>query len=120
MSIGSPPGGAHLNSALLGIFAAAALFLAITGLYTVLSYAVHQRHHEIGVRLSIGASKAEIFKQFMKEGMFLLLIGLVAGVVTALVLSRAIASVLYGISQYDPAVYLGVLLLVILTAVLAN
>ncbi|MCP4654997.1 MAG: ABC transporter permease, partial [bacterium] len=81
-------GGAHLNSALLGIFAAAALFLAITGLYTVLSYAVHQRHHEIGVRLSIGASKAEIFRQFMREGMFLLLIGLVAGIVAALVLSK--------------------------------
>src|SRR2546423_954335 len=87
---------------LVGSFAAAALFLAAAGLYAVISYGIQQRTREIGVRLALGATHRSILAMIFKEGGFLLGFGTAAGVIVALVMTKLIATQMYGISERDP------------------
>ncbi len=87
---------------LIGSFAGAALFLAAAGLYAVISYGIQQRTREIGVRLALGATRGCILGMIFKEGALLLGAGVAAGLATALLLARLMASQMYGISEYDP------------------
>jgi len=88
---------------LLIIFAATALLLAAIGIYGVMSYAVTRRTHELGIRTSLGASRREIIALVIGQGMRLAAIGLAAGVVASLVLTRFLAGLLYGVRPADPA-----------------
>jgi predicted permease len=88
---------------LLIIFAATALLLAAIGIYGVMSYAVTRRTHELGIRTSLGASRREIIALVMGHGMRLTAIGLAAGVVASLALTRFLAGLLYGVRPADPA-----------------
>ena len=88
---------------LLIIFAATALLLAAIGIYGVMSYAVTRRTHELGIRTSLGASRREIIALVIGQGMKLAAIGLAAGVVASLVLTRFLAGLLYGVRPADPA-----------------
>jgi putative ABC transport system permease protein len=98
----------RFNLLLLGIFAAVALGLAAVGLYGVISQSVGLRTHEIGIRIAMGAKRADVLGLILRQGMKLVAMGLAVGLVATLALSRALASLLYGTSATDPAVFLGV------------
>lgn len=107
-------------SMLLTIFAATAMLLAAIGLYGVMSYSVAQRTKEIGVRMALGANRPEVLALVVKRGMLLVGIGIAAGVVLALALSRLIAGMLFGITATDPLTIIGVAVLLGAVAFVAN
>jgi predicted permease len=96
---------------LLIIFAATALLLAAIGIYGVMAYAVTRRTHELGIRTSLGASRREIIALVMVHGMRHTAIGLAAGVVASLALTRFLAGMLYGVRPADPATLAAVTIL---------
>jgi predicted permease len=89
---------------LAGIFAGVALLLAAVGLYGVLAYSVAQRRREIGVRLALGAQPKQILRQFLGLGLRFLAIGLPLGLISATLVGRAMAGLLFGIGPADPVV----------------
>ena len=90
---------------LLGIFALVALFLAAVGLYGVVAYGVNQRTQEIGLRMAIGAEPGDVLRMVVGGGMKLATIGVVIGIAGALALASLIASMLYGVTAFDPVSY---------------
>jgi predicted permease len=104
---------------LLGLFSAAALALAAIGVYGVISYAVTQRTHELGVRIALGARRRDILRLVVRQGMAFVLVGLVAGALLALWLTPVLSSMLYGVSESDPLTFAGVAALLICAALLA-
>ena len=105
---------------LLGIFAGVALLLAAVGIYGVMSYAVSRRTHEIGIRVSLGASRADVVLLVVCQGIVLALIGSAAGIVGALGLSRLMKSLLFGVKPIDPLVFGGVTILLMIVAMAAS
>jgi predicted permease len=95
----------RLLAALVGLFGALALALAAVGTYGVLSYGVEQRRREIGVRLALGAGRGGILGLIVGRGMRPVFAGLAAGALLALLLRKALASVLYGVSPTDPLTF---------------
>ena len=91
-----------LETALLGVFATVALLLAAIGIYGVISYSVAQRTHEIGIRAALGASGGNLMRLILFRGLALTGIGLAVGIAGSLALTRAMASLLYGIGARDP------------------
>jgi putative ABC transport system permease protein len=112
-------GQSRYRGVLLGIFAIIALTLAAVGIYGVIAYAVSQRTREIGIRIALGARKLDIFRMVVGHGMILSLIGVAIGVAASLILTRFLASLLYGVSSTDPATFTSVALLLIGVALLA-
>jgi putative ABC transport system permease protein len=104
---------------LLGIFAVAALGLAVIGLYGVMAYAVAQRTHEIGVRMALGARRADVLWLVLRQGMRLTTLGLAVGVAGALALTRVLRNHLYEISPTDATTFVSVSLLLVVVALLA-
>jgi putative ABC transport system permease protein len=100
----------RLNMFLLVLFAAIATILAAIGIYGVMAYAVTQRSHEIGIRMALGAEPSDVLKMIVGDGMKLALIGLLIGIVAASLVTRYLASELYGIKTTDPFTYVGVAL----------
>ena len=86
------------------LFAAIALFLATVGLYGIVAYLVNQRTREVGIRISLGSTRFQVFKLVMKEAIGVLILGLAAGLPLLLVLRGAMASQLYGIGPLDARV----------------
>jgi putative ABC transport system permease protein len=109
----------RLTMFLLAFFALSALVLAAVGLYAVMSYAVAQRRHEIGIRLALGAQGEDILRLVLSQGLVLTLVGLALGLVGALMLTRVMASILYGVSATDPLVFGGVASVLAAAALLA-
>jgi putative ABC transport system permease protein len=105
---------------LLGFFAAAALLLASIGLYGVLSYTVAQRTPEIGIRVALGAQPRDILKLVVGQGMKMVLLGVAVGLAASLAVTRLMTTLLYDISTYDPLTFIGVSVLLLLTALLAS
>ena len=109
----------RFNMMLLGIFASVALVLAAVGLYGVMSYSVTWRTHEIGVRMALGAKRADVLRLVVRQGMIMALIGLAIGLIGALSLSRVMRSMLHGISPTDPLTFTGVSIVLLVVALLA-
>ncbi|HKS66905.1 MAG TPA: ABC transporter permease, partial [Candidatus Acidoferrales bacterium] len=104
---------------LLGVFAAVALALAAVGIYGVISYSVARRTHEIGIRISLGASRKDVLLLIIRQGLTLALIGSTVGLVSAFMLARLMTKLLYGVAPTDPATFAGVATLLIAVALLA-
>jgi predicted permease len=98
----------RFNTVLLSTFAALAFLMAIVGVYGVLAFSVTQRSAEIGIRMALGATPEAVLKLVMKEGAATLLAGAIAGVGAALLLTRYLTSLLYGVTATDPATYVAV------------
>jgi putative ABC transport system permease protein len=109
----------RFNTALLGIFAALALVLAAVGIYGVMSYAVAQRTHEIGVRLALGAETNDIIRQVVRQGMLPAVVGIAAGTAGAWAVTRFLSSLLFGVRPTDPTTFALVPLLLAAVGVLA-
>jgi ABC-type antimicrobial peptide transport system permease subunit len=105
---------------LLGVFAVIALALASVGLYGVISYGVTQRTHEIGIRLALGGRKSDVLWLVIGEGMFLAFFGASIGIAVALVLTRFLSSLLYGVKTTDPLTFIAVSLILTAVALLAS
>jgi predicted permease len=105
---------------LLLVFAGVALVLAAVGIYAVLAFLVGQRSAEIGVRMAIGADNRSILGMVLRQSAHLVAIGIVLGLVTALLIGRGLASQLFGVSQYDPVTYVVVVILLGLVAMGAS
>jgi putative ABC transport system permease protein len=104
---------------LLSVFAMIALLLAAVGIYGVMSYAVSRRTHEIGVRISLGASRGNVLLLVMRQGAILAIAGLSAGFALALFFSRLMTKLIYGISPNDPLTFASVAALLFFVAILA-
>jgi putative ABC transport system permease protein len=111
--------GARFNLLLTALFAALALVLASVGVYGVMSYAVSERAHEIGVRIALGAQGADVVGMIVRQGMRLALLGVVVGVACALALTRLASGLLYGVSATDPLTFAAVALLLATVALAA-
>ena len=109
----------RLNLTLLSLFAGIALVLSIVGIYGVMSYSVTQRTHEIGIRMAIGASRADVFKMILGHGMKLTLLGVGVGLVGAFALTRLMATMLFGVEPTDATTFASIAALLIAIALLA-
>ena len=105
---------------LLAGFAGMALLLAVVGIYSVMSYSVSRRTHEIGIRVSLGASQSDVLLLVVRQGMLLALTGAVIGIAGALVLSRLMTSLLYGVAPTDPITFAAVSILLVIVALAAS
>jgi putative ABC transport system permease protein len=105
---------------LLILFAAIAIVLALVGIYGVISYSVNQRVQEIGIRMALGAQRAEVLRFVLAWGFKMVLVGTVAGLLVAVALGRSIAGLLYGVSPADPVILASVTLLLLIAAAAAT
>jgi putative ABC transport system permease protein len=95
----------RFNMLLLGVFALAALLLAVIGIYGVIAYAVAQRTHEIGVRMALGAQRHDVVGMVVQQGIAIASAGLLMGVAAALALTRVLTSLLYEVTPTDPSTF---------------
>ena len=109
----------RMGAALLGLFGVLALILAAVGVYGVLWYSVTQQTHDIGIRMALGAEPSSVLKLVVGEGLILAAAGLVVGLIGAAFGVRVLSSLLFNVSTYDPVTFVGVSLVLILTAALA-
>jgi len=93
---------------LVGTFGFVGLVLAAVGIHGVLSYTVTQRRHEIGIRAAMGANHRQMMAMVVGEGMSLVAVGTVIGIVAALILTRFTSTLLFGVTPTDPATFLSV------------
>jgi putative ABC transport system permease protein len=107
------------NMLLLTVFAGTALLLAAIGIYGLMAYSVAQRTQEIGIRMALGAETGDVRRMVVFQGMALALIGVAIGIAGAFGLTRLIASFLFGVKAWDPAVFVIVPLLLSAVALLA-
>jgi putative ABC transport system permease protein len=109
----------HVLASLLGAFAAVALLLAAVGIYGLISYAVRQRTHEIGIRMALGAQSGEVLRLILRQGMGLTLAGLFIGLLGAVATASLLGNFLFGVKPTDPASFAAVALLLAGVAALA-
>jgi putative ABC transport system permease protein len=112
-------GSRRFNLILIGFFAGIALLLATAGVFGVMAYSVSRRTREIGVRVALGAGSRDVLAMILGQGLRTVLIGVVIGVAASLALTRAIQSLLFGVTATDPLTYAAVTLLLMAVALLA-
>jgi len=105
---------------LLGLFSALALVLGAIGIYGVIAYSVAQRTREIGLRMALGAARADVFRMVLVQGMKLAAIGVVIGTLPTLGLARLMSSLLYQVSTTDLETFTAVAALLLLVAFVAS
>ena len=109
----------RLAMILLSAFAALALILSCVGIYSVISYLVGQRTHEIGVRMALGAQHRDVMRLVLSEGAKMAITGVAIGIAAALGLTRLIANQLFGVSAHDPVTFIALAILLAMVALLA-
>jgi len=105
---------------LLSLFSGIALIIATVGIYGVISYSVARRSREFGLRMALGAAPTNILGLVLKQGVLLTGFGVAVGLIAALMLTRLMASLLFGVTSTDPITYLGVSALLAAVAILAT
>ena len=105
---------------LLGLFATLALLLASIGIYGVMSYSVAQRTQEIGIRIALGAQRADVLQMTIKQGLKLVGAGMILGLAAAFLLTRVLQTLLFGISATDPVTFFGISLVLLAVAIFAS
>ena len=110
----------RLSMLLMGVFAAVALALASIGIYGVMSYSVTQRTHELGIRMALGAARANVLGMVVRQGMTLVVIGLAIGIAGGFAMTRFLESQLFGVDPTDPATFTVVALVLASVALAAT
>ncbi len=110
----------RFSMVLLGVYAGTALLIACAGLYGLLQYMVAHQGHEIGIRMALGARNRDVLKAILKQGLVLTVIGVAVGLAGTLVLTRVLASLLYGVRATDPATFACVAVLLVAVALAAS
>src|ERR1700733_5933689 len=110
----------RFNMLLLAAFAGLALLLAAVGIYGVLSYTVRRRVREIGIRMALGASRSDVLRLVVGDGMKPILMGVALGLTAAVALSRFVASLVFGVPPTDPLTFTAVALLLVVVGIVAN
>jgi predicted permease len=110
----------RMAATMLAVLGAVALVLAALGLYGVMAYAVAERRHEIGIRIALGARPGDVVGMVVKQGMALTAVGLAAGMVAAIAVTRLVAAALIQVSATDPLVFLGSLVFLAAVAAFAS
>ncbi len=109
----------RFETTLLGFFALTGLVLAVVGLYGLIAFMTTQRTHEIGLRMALGATQANILYLIANDGLRMVVVGLALGLGTALALSRMLKALLFQVSVYDPLTFIAVPVLLMLVALVA-
>jgi putative ABC transport system permease protein len=109
----------RLSAILTGCFAALALLLSAIGIYGVLAWTISERTREMGIRLALGATKGDLLRLVIGQGMKLAFLGLAFGLLASLPAARAMKGLLFGVGASDPATFVAIALLLLLTALLA-
>jgi putative ABC transport system permease protein len=104
---------------MVGMFGAIALVLAATGVYGVIAYSVMQRTNEIGIRMALGALQKDVLEMIVTQGAKLAFAGIAIGMLAALALTRAMATLLYNVSPFDPITLAAVAALLVMVALVA-
>jgi predicted permease len=115
--IGRSTASAAFDAALVLVFAALALILAAVGLYGLLSYLVTQRTNEIGIRMALGAERAEVMRTMLLDGLRPTAVGLLIGLFAGMAAAKLISSILFGVRPFEPAIFSVVALLVFLISI---
>jgi len=110
----------NFSMMLLTIFAAGALALAAAGIYGLMSYTSSRRAHEIGIRVALGARRVDILRTVAGQALALTLVGAVIGVAGALLLTRSMSTLLFGVGTADPATMVATTLILTAVALLAS
>lgn len=111
--------GPRLSAGIGTAFGLLALLLTTMGLYSVMTYAVSQRTREIGIRMALGAQLLDVMKLVLKQGIALVIVGIVIGLAGALLVTRALSSLLLNVGTTDPLTFIAVSVLLVLVALLA-
>jgi ABC-type antimicrobial peptide transport system permease subunit len=111
---------ARIIAITVGSFGFLSLALTVVGVYGLMAYSVRQRTHEFGIRTALGASRREIVRLVLRQGMVVVLVGVAVSLATASAVSRVMSHLLFGISPLDPAVFAGVSLLLSAVVLLAG
>ena len=109
----------RFNTLLLACLGIVAALLALTGIYGIVGYMVTQRTREIGIRMALGARKRDAFTLIILQGMKLVILGVVLGLVVAFAVTRVASTLLYGVSPTDPLTFIGISLLLVTVALIA-
>jgi putative ABC transport system permease protein len=110
----------RFTTLMLGVFAAVALLLAAVGIYGVIAYSTAQRVHEIGVRMALGATRADVLRMVLRDGVRIGALGAVIGIAAAAAASRVLAGLLFGVSAHDPLTFVALPAGLLAVAVLAS
>jgi putative ABC transport system permease protein len=110
----------RFNMLLLGVFAGTALLLAAIGIYGVLAYSVTQRTREIGIRMALGAQRADMLRMVLRQSLTVVGIGIAIGLIASFGATRLLASLLYGVGANDVLTYASVVFLLGTAALLAS
>lgn len=109
----------RFNLFLLGLFSGIALLLSAAGIYGVTAYSVSQRKHEFGIRMALGAQVGDVLRMIIRQGMLLISVGIVVGLLASFALTRLLRTLLFGVSVTDPLTFVAITLLLTLVALLA-
>jgi putative ABC transport system permease protein len=110
----------RFRTLLLGVFAAVALLLSLSGLYGVLAFAVAQRTHEFGIRMAVGAARADVLRMVVRQGLALVIAGIAIGLPVALLATRALQGLLFEIPATDAATFSAIVALLVVVSALAS
>jgi putative ABC transport system permease protein len=110
----------RFSMVLLGLFAILALLLASVGIYGVMSYSVAQRTREIGIRIALGARRGDVLQMTVAQGLKLVGAGMLLGLIAAFLLTRVLATLLFGVSPTDPITFAGISMVLLTVAILAS
>jgi ABC-type antimicrobial peptide transport system permease subunit len=111
--------GRRFQTLLLGMFGALALTLAVVGVYAVMSFSVSERKRETVIRIALGAQRSQMLANVLRHGLMLALAGTVIGIASALLLSRTLSGMLYGVTATDPVTFIVIPFMLVAVALAA-